>query len=125
MISLVFGTAFEVSPTDEILDHPSVRPYRMGGSAYVGAETDEILHVCDRECAMRVMTGEYLPAEGGDAYVSTHPYTSRDGRTVRTVDVVGFDPGDDPYVLCAACGEELLRDDVAYRAMFGRSIGGY
>lgn len=121
-LSLVSGTAYEVHTTDEILDHPNVRPYRMGGAAYIGIDTLDISHVCGWDCAMRIIPQNHFRAESGDAYVAGVTYPSKHGITVRTVDILDFDPGDDPYVLCAACGAELLRDDEAFEAMYGRSI---
>lgn len=121
-LSLVDGTAYEVSTADEILDHPSVRPYLMGGAAYIGIDTLDIVHTCDRDCAMRIIPQNYFRAESGDAYVSGVNYRSDHGVTVRTIDILDFDPGDDPYILCAACGAELLRDDEAFETMYGRPI---
>jgi hypothetical protein len=124
-LSLVFGTAFEVHTTDTILDHPNVRPYHMGGAAYIGFDSEEIVHVCSRDCALRIISDEYFPGDDDDReryFVSCHPYTSEHGVTVRTVDLLDFDRGDDPYVLCGECGTEIYRDDDAYLEMFGTPI---
>lgn len=36
-----------------------------------------------------------------------------------TVDIVSFDPGDDPYVLCTTCEDEMLRDDEKFFEQYG------
>jgi hypothetical protein len=120
-LSVVYGTAFAVDPSDEIVSHRSVRVYRtQDGKVYIGQDTQEIVHVCDAVCLTQALPREYLPTtNSADAYVSIHP--SLDG-IVRTADVGEFDPGDDPYILCDACETELLRDDAAFLVAFGHPI---
>lgn len=132
MLSIVFGTAFE---DETIPADANVRFYRADGRRFVGHETEEISHACDTACVQTVLAesgGPWTETEDGGAYVALESgrdapiyYGPSSSITVfDTADVMAFDAGDDPYVLCAACQTELLRDDDRYREMFGTEIGG-
>jgi hypothetical protein len=130
MQSVIFGTAFEVPTDDDILDHPSVRPYRTDdGRAFIGHDTLDIAHACGLPCAVLIVGGEWALAISHDDAMSGVDLTGEkftDGRPTgyfTTFDIVAFDPGDDPYVVCAQCETVLLRDDDAFLAQYGRPIG--
>lgn len=118
-VSLVYGTAFEVSSGDPILDHPNVRPYLItDGPSYVGHDTTEILHACSEECAQVLIastTPEHMSKTENGSYVNQ--------ATRETIDVMDFDRGDDPYVTCAQCSVVIYRDDAEYRRQYGRFVG--
>lgn len=123
-LSIVFGTAYEVA---EPLDG-NVRNYNAGGRHFIGHDSSDIVHVCDEACAQTVITeaGPYVKCEDTDAYVIVPdvPYDpSEMFRNVPTADIHGFDPGDDPYILCGACETELLRDEDKFYEQYGRHIG--
>jgi hypothetical protein len=125
-LSLIYGEAFEADPAAMGTD--SIRVYRSRGKTFIGHSTHDIGHCCD-ECLGQAIPNEYLPSDNDPrAYVSIHeehrpPRGLHRGLTVvRTCDVVAFDPGDDPYIVCEVCGEELYRDDEAYEAMFGHPL---
>jgi hypothetical protein len=130
LLSIVYGSAFEVEGQED--DYGNVRVYRTGGRTFIGHDSFDIAHVCNRTCLSRIIDGSSLwpvdlveprltwePA-GGDSYVQllTLEYSDR----FPTADVHNFDPGDDPYIRCAACGTELLRDDERFEAEFGHPI---
>lgn len=126
MLSIVFGSAFEVPAGDRSRD---VRVYRAGSRVFIGHDSHDITHVCDEACAETVIreAGNYVPCENDtSAFVSFEETKYTDGKgtgNYPTADVGSFEPGDDPYILCGACGETLLRDDDKYEAMFGHKIG--
>lgn len=126
MKSIVFGTAFEVPAGDR---SSFVRKYRIDGDSrlFIGEDTSDISHVCNEACAETVLreAGNYVRCEDPGSYiiVPDAPFNPSDLFThISTADIQEFDRGDDPYVCCAACGEELHRDDAAYLEMFGRPI---
>lgn len=125
MLSLVYGSAFQSDiGTDD--DTSRIRVYRHDGRTYVGHDTTDIVHVCDKSCMFQAIDDSvYAPADiDSTVFVSIDTETRADGRTyVATIDVLGFDPGDDPYILCGACGAELLRDDDKFYEQYGRHIG--
>ncbi len=125
MLSLVYGSAFQIDVgADE--DTSRIRVYRNDGQTYVGYDTTDIVHVCDRGCMFQAIDDSiYAPADiDSRTFVSIDTETRDDGRTyVSTIDVLEFDPGDDPYILCGACGAELLRDDDKFYEQYGRHIG--
>lgn len=119
-VSIVYGQAFEVPSDDPIANHPSVRTYRLGdGRLFVGSDTDEIGHACNHACAILSVGSGWTPTVGPEDSMS---YVVPE--TGATVEIVGFDPGDDPYILCDSCGAELLRDDGRFEAEYGHPIGG-
>ena len=128
--SIVYGSAF---PDDApIKSTENVRAYIIDGKQYIGHESFDIAHVCSVACRQRILTtrddSAWLGTEDGwqvtennaSAYVSTS--RTRSGNVI-TADVGPFDRGDDPYVKCSACGEEMYRDDEEYEAQYGRPIG--
>lgn len=138
-LSIIFGTAFEVPTEQDRTDraanelHGNVRYYVADGRTFIGHDTEEIVHVCDRACAQTVIEedgGRWTAASEyragmADTYVDLTAEKDTNGASTTnhgTVDVVSFDRGDDPYVLCAACKSELYRDDTEYLAQFGRPI---
>lgn len=122
MLSLIYGNAFEVSSDDPITDHRSVRVYRAGGRTFIGHDTSDIAHVCDAQCAINAIDRTYTETDQGSAYIVLDPPVI-DPENFPTIDVVDFDPGDDSYILCAACDTELLRDDDKFFEQYGRRIG--
>lgn len=127
-LSVIFGEAFEADPGT--MGTENIRVYRHNGHTYIGHDSSEIIHVCDNDCLIQALPSEYVQ-DGIDwsTFVSIHPFargTNRDGTPlmhVRTADVGDFDPGDDPYVLCAACKRELRRDEDLFEEQYGRRIG--
>jgi hypothetical protein len=127
VLSIVFGSAFEV-PNEEP-DLAMARNYRANGRNLIGHDSHDIVHVCDKACAETVIreAGNYVQCTNNEStFVSFEETKYTDGKGTGhypTADVHDFSPGDDPYVLCGACGETLLRDDDAFEAMFGHKIG--
>lgn len=121
-LSMVYGSAFQTT----ILYDDRLRLYRHGDKSYVGYDTSDIVHVCDETCLFQVVDDDvYAPADNDSrVFVSIHPrpVPAKGVTYVDTIDVVDFDPGDDPYVLCGACGTELLRDDDKFYEQYGRHI---
>lgn len=117
MLSVVYGQAFEVDIDDNIINHPNVRSYVVNGRAFIGSDTWEIEHFCGMECF--TPPEDWNSTRFGDVYVNLN--NSHQGYFA-TADIQEFDPSDDPYILCDGCGEELVRDDEAYEAMYGRPI---
>lgn len=127
MLSIVFGEAFEDDTAEGATGN--IRVYSVDGRHFVGHETSEIVHVCDKACAETVLreAGNYVQANDAFTFVSLdETRTVQTGGNpltmVDTADVQSYDAGDDSYVLCGACKAELHRDDEAYEAMFGRKI---
>lgn len=125
-LSIIFGEAFEADP---VVQGGNIRVYTIDEHTYIGHDTSEIVHVCDNTCLIQALPNEYAACDdSGDHYVSIHPFSRASGAAVtmtfvRTADVVDFDPGDDPYVLCAACKAELRRDEDLFEEQYGRRIG--
>lgn len=127
MLSLIYGKAFEVPANDPIKGHPSVRTYSARGRVFIGHDTDEIAHVCNETCASGLVAKDgalWRETDEQSSYVAPDRGVRNaiHGRYARTIDVLPFDPGDDPYVLCAHCGAELLRDDEKFEAEYGHPI---
>lgn len=127
-LSIIFGTAFEAELNAMGTDN--IRVYAHDGHTYIGHDSSEIVHVCDEDCLRQALPDEYvLSDELNYTYVSIHPWQTEPDHLgswmtyVRTADVSDFDPGDDPYVLCAACKAELRRDEDLFEEQYGRRIG--
>lgn len=125
-LSMIYGEAFRDDDADPM--DSRIRVYVIArGVRYVGHDSHEVAHVCDWDCAMAALPNEYMPTEGWGishprAYVSIHTDERPPFTYARTCDISDFDPGDDPYIECDACGAVLLRDDEAYETMYGRRI---
>jgi hypothetical protein len=125
VLTMTYGSAFQSDiASDE--DTSRIRVYCHGGKTYVGHDSSDHVHVCDKGCMFQVVDDTvFAPADiDSRTFVSIDTDTRPDGLTyVTTIDVGDFDPGDDPYVLCGACGAELLRDDDRFYEQYGRHIG--
>ncbi len=111
-LSLMYGSAFET--TD---DGPgNWREYSADGRYFIGSDTDDIAHACSWACARELLPPDiHACANDPSAYITLRPFTYTDGRPTDeypTIDIVDFDPGDDPYVLCEACGAVLVDERI-------------
>lgn len=132
IISAILGDAFEVEPNCP--DGPNYRLYRVNGRTFMGCESDDIVHLCDRKCLASFLERDFgvglsdatiVACNSPDAWIDTQETQFTDGTGTDkflTIHVAGFDPGDDPYILCAVCERELLRDDEKFEAMYGHPI---
>src|SRR3954447_6453180 len=125
-LSMIYGEAIEISgPIDG-----TVRLYELDGRTFLGTDTYEIVHVCGNVCRDDLVQSEgdrwtQTDNSNRDEFVSLTELVDTSGEPTGkfdTLDVQGFDRGDDPFVLCAACGAELYRDDEAFEEMFDHPI---
>lgn len=114
--TLIYGTAFR----DDDYSDPrgGVRVYRAGGAQFLGYDSSDMEHVCSDAC-LRKRRAQILAAgegfreddyRGGNELFHALVGPEFDNRDVTTIDVSGFDPGDDPYVVCAVCGDVMIDD---------------
>lgn len=130
MLTLAFGNAIELDgPNDPIIGDARVRTYIVGSRAFLRVDTDDLAHVCDSQCAAELIRREFAEFTQCEtdvsAYVDLSEQTDTAGAPVgqwSTIDVGDGDTGDDTYVLCAACGAELVRDDDRHIAEYGHAI---
>jgi hypothetical protein len=123
MLSLIYGVAIRDSVDAENDDISRIRVYvGTDTDTYVGTDTTDIAHVCDDECGRRVVGRGFKPSEMLGDNPAIRSFVRPLGDRALTIDVIDFDPGDDPYIKCAACDATLLRDDAAFLEQHGRPI---